>query len=38
MRNEAPVFLGLVVGLVVIVSNFFRTPALTLVRTELDQW
>jgi len=38
MRNEAPIFLGLIVGLVVIISNFFRTATLTVVRSELDQW
>ena len=38
MRREGPVVFAALAGLAVIVSGFFTTKALTVVKNELDQW
>jgi len=38
VRKEGPVLLGLIAGLVVIVSNFFSGSALAVVKSRVDQY
>lgn len=38
MRREGPLALCLILGIIVMVANFFESPTVTAMRTELDQW